>query len=95
MMAGIVARGIHVLLAPALTSTASRSVEGILNMSRRPIFGSAPVVPFVRGVQSQDVATAKHFAANNQEINRQSINVVVSERALRRSTCLHSMRQFE
>jgi beta-glucosidase len=49
-----------------------------------PYLAAQMVVPFIRGVQSQGVvATVKHFAANNQEINRQNINVVVSERALR------------
>jgi beta-glucosidase len=80
------ARGIHVLLAPGVNINrlpiCGRNFEYL--SGEDPYLASELVVPFIRGVQSQGViATVKHFAANNQEINRQKINVVVTERALR------------
>jgi beta-glucosidase len=80
------ARGIHVLLAPGVNINrlpiCGRNFEYMAGED--PYLAAQLVVPFIRGVQSQGVvATAKHFAANNQEINRRTINVVVSERALR------------
>src|SRR6267142_2240801 len=40
--------------------------------------------PVIRGIRSQRVmATTKHFAANDEEVNRTFINVVVDERTLR------------
>ena len=69
------ARGIHVLLAPGVNINrlpiCGRNFEYI--SGEDPYLASEMVVPFVRGVQSQGVtATVKHFAANNQEINRQT-----------------------
>jgi beta-glucosidase len=80
------ARGIHVLLAPGANINripiCGRNFEYL--SGEDPFLAAQMVVPFVRGVQSQGVvATAKHFAANNQEINRRTINVIVGERALR------------
>jgi beta-glucosidase len=42
------------------------------------------VVGYIKGVQEQDVsASLKHYAANNQEVERSTISVEMSERALR------------
>lgn len=80
------ARGIGILLAPGVNINrvpfCGRNFEYI--SGEDPFLASQMVVPFVRGVQSQGVAaTVKHFAVNNQEFNRLSINTVVRERALR------------
>ena len=41
------------------------------------------VVPYIEGVQSNGVAACvKHFALNNQEKNRHTTNVILSDRAL-------------
>jgi beta-glucosidase len=80
------ARGIHILLAPGVNINrvpfCGRNFEYL--SGEDPYLASQLVVPFVKGVQAQGVAaTVKHFAVNNQEFNRLSINAVVGERALR------------
>ena len=53
-------------------------------MGEDPYLASRIVVPYVQGVQQNGVAACvKHFALNNQEEKRMSINVKVSDRALR------------
>ena len=53
-------------------------------MSEDPYLISKMAVGYIKGVQEQGVsACVKHFAANNQETKRNSINVEMSERALR------------
>ncbi len=48
-----------------------------------PYLTSQMVVPYIKGVQSNGVATSvKHFALNNQEYNRHGYNVNVDDRAL-------------
>lgn len=52
-------------------------------MGEDPYLSSKMVVPYVRGVQSNGVAACvKHFALNNQEVNRFTTNVIVDDRAL-------------
>ncbi len=52
-------------------------------MGEDPYLTSKMVVPYIKGVQSNGVAACvKHFALNNQETNRHSVNVVVDDRAL-------------
>jgi hypothetical protein len=49
-----------------------------------PLLSGAIATAFVRGVQSQGiVTTVKHFAGNDAEFERNSINSVIDARALR------------
>ncbi|EXY64210.1 glycosyl hydrolase family 3 C-terminal domain protein [Bacteroides fragilis str. 3719 T6] len=52
-------------------------------MGEDPFLASQMVVPYVKGVQQNGVAACvKHYALNNQEINRHTTNVIVDDRAL-------------
>ena len=53
-------------------------------MSEDPYMNSVLAVAYIKGLQSRDVASSvKHFAVNNQETNRTTVDVECSERALR------------
>ena len=53
------------------------------DMGEDPYLASQMVVPYVKGVQQNGVAACvKHYALNNQEINRHTTNVIVDDRAL-------------
>jgi len=79
------ARGKNIMLAPAFnicrTPLCGRTYE---YYSEDPFLNAQLAISSVRGIQSQNVsACIKHFAVNNQETYRDSINAVVDERALR------------
>lgn len=77
-------RGKNVVLGPGVniyrTPLNGRNFE---YMGEDPYLSSAMVVPYIRGLQSCGVAACvKHYALNNQEGNRHTVNVTVSDRAL-------------
>lgn len=78
-------RGKDIILAPGINIV--RSPLGGRNfeyMSEDPYLISRLVVPFVKGVQDNDVAACvKHFAVNNQETERLNVDVKLDERTLR------------
>ena len=74
----------HMLLAPgvniARTPVNGRTFE---YFSEDPYLTKELAIPLVQGIQSLGVgACIKHYAANNQEIDRRSSNSVVDERTL-------------
>ncbi len=79
------ARDKDYLLAPAVNI--QRSPLGGRNyeyFSEDPVLNTAMAVPMIKGIQEQDVAaTIKHYAINNQETRRGTIDVLASERAIR------------
>lgn len=52
-------------------------------MGEDPFLASKMVVPYIQGVQENGVAACvKHFALNNQEVDRHTVNVNVDDRTL-------------
>lgn len=79
------ARGKDVILGPGVNIIRSplngRNFE---YLTEDPYLNSKMAVGYIKGVQDQSVsACVKHFVANNQETKRDSVDVIVSERALR------------
>jgi len=77
--------GVQVLLGPAVNI--QRSPLGGRNseyFSEDPFLAGRLAVGYIQGMQSTGCAACiKHFACNNEEVDRMSVNVNVSERALR------------
>jgi beta-glucosidase len=78
------ARGVHILLAPGMNiyriPINGRNFE---YFGEDPFLASGMAVSYIRGLQSQEVmATAKHFAVNSFERNRNYVSAVIDERSL-------------
>lgn len=78
-------RGKDIILAPGINIV--RSPLGGRNfeyMSEDPYLTAQLAVPYIKGVQENDVAACvKHFAVNSQETERLNVDVVIDERAVR------------
>ena len=78
-------RGKDMLLGPSINiqriPTGGRTYE---YLSEDPFLSARLSVAYTRGMQENGVAAClKHYALNNQENNRGSVNVVIGERAMR------------
>ena len=79
------ARGKDIILGPGVnlirTPLCGRNFE---YFSEDPLHAGQLAVAVIKGIQAHDVAACvKHFACNNQELNRHGVDVQIDERTLR------------
>jgi beta-glucosidase len=79
------ARGVHFLLGPGVNIyRAPMNGRNFEYMGEDPFLAARTVVPYIEGLQSQDVcATVKHFMGNNSEFDRHNVNSIIDERTMR------------
>jgi beta-glucosidase len=81
----VAARGEDLLEAPGVNiARVPQNGRNFEYFGEDPYLAAQMVVPEIRGIQSAGViAEVKHFAANNQENDRKTINEIIDERTLR------------
>jgi beta-glucosidase len=79
------ARGVQLILAPGMNIyRAPMCGRNFEYFGEDPFLASRMAVAVINGIQSQRViATAKHFAGNNQEFDRYNVSSDIDERTLR------------
>ncbi|HTS37034.1 MAG TPA: glycoside hydrolase family 3 C-terminal domain-containing protein [Candidatus Solibacter sp.] len=79
------ARGVHFILGPGMNIyRAPMCGRNFEYLGEDPFLASRMAVGLVEGIQSQQViATAKHYAGNNQEYERNKMSSDIDERTLR------------
>src|ERR1700730_8804675 len=79
------ARGVHFILAPGMNIyRAPMNGRNFEYLGEDPYLAARMAVSLIRGIQAQGViATAKHFAVNNQEYGRMDHSSDVDQRTLR------------
>lgn len=79
------AKGAHVVLAPTLNLQRSPlNGRGFESISEDPFLSGMLAASLINGIQSKGtLAVLKHFVANDQEKEKNTVDVIVSERALR------------
>lgn len=78
-------KGLNVLLGPCVNiHRVPHGGRNFESFGEDPFLASRMAVSYIRGMQAEGViATVKHFAVNNQESERFTINAAVDERTLR------------
>jgi beta-glucosidase len=81
----VIGKGRNTLLGPCVNiQRVPHGGRNFESFGEDPFLTARLATAYIKGVQTTGViATVKHFAVNNQETNRDRVNVKVSERALR------------
>jgi beta-glucosidase len=84
------AKGAHVLLGPTVNIQRSPlGGRGFESYSEDPVLSGVLAGAFINGLQGEGIAaTLKHFVCNDQEHERNKVNAIVTQRALREIYCL-------
>ncbi|GAB7356482.1 hypothetical protein MBLNU459_g7243t1 [Dothideomycetes sp. NU459] len=80
-----IAKGAHVLLGPTINIQRSPlGGRGFESIGEDPVLAGLGAAALVKGIQQRGVAaTIKHFVCNDQEHERNRVDVIITERALR------------
>ncbi|KAI4719897.1 hypothetical protein E4T48_03957 [Aureobasidium sp. EXF-10727] len=79
------AKGAHVLLGPTVNMQRSPlGGRGFESFSEDPVLAGLAAAAVIKGIQKNGiVATLKHFVCNDQEHERNKVDTIITERALR------------